>query len=399
MRILLVHNYYRGGGSGGEDIVFQQERAMLLDAGHEVFCYTRTNDEMDEQSFVDRARVLEGLGRSRRTLRELGLLIRKARPQVAHFHNVFPLISSSGYEACAVGGVPVVQTVHNFRMVCTSATHFRAGAICESCTPGNPWSAVRHACYRGSRVASFAVAAMLHRNHRLAVYHQWISRFIALTDFSARRLIAMGIPSSRVSVKPNFVELLVDRSGSSARSSKFIFVGRLAEEKGARFILEAWTRLRDVPLLMVGDGPLRFALETYARRNDLPVEFAGMQDRNQIFRLVKSARAAVVPSLCFEGGVPLTLIESMALGTPILATRLGPIPEFVTHGVDGLLFKPGDAEELVFSVRKLADDDGLCVALAERALQLVKRVHGREANTRELIKIYKAVCTDGGNAQ
>jgi glycosyltransferase involved in cell wall biosynthesis len=390
-RILLVHNYYRSGAPGGEDIVFHQERDLLRDAGYEVFSYTRSNDEMSEHRLADRARVVVGMARSRRTLRELGQLIRSVRPHVAHFHNVFPLISSSGYEACLDAGVPVVQTVHNFRMVCSSATHFRAGAACESCTPGNPWPAVRHACYRGSHLASLAVAAMLQHNHRLGVYRDQISRFIALTEFSARRLVSMGISSHRVTIKPNFVDLPTARLSPSERGPKFIFVGRLAEEKGARFILESWKRLKDIPLLMIGDGPLRADLESYARHHNLPVEFLGFQGRKVIFELVRSARAVVVPSLCFEGGVPLTLLEAMACGSPVVATKLGGIPEFVTQNVNGLLCDPGDAEQLAMLVRRLAGDDLLCDTLAERAVQLVRRVHGREANLTLLTNIYDAV--------
>jgi len=398
MKILLVHNYYRSGAPGGEDVVFEQERDLLLGAGHEVFCYTRSNDEMDERRILDQARVAIGMQRSQRTLREIRSLIFNIRPQVAHFHNVFPLISASGYEACVTAGVPVVQTVHNFRMACSAAIHFRNGSVCESCTPSKPWAAVQYGCYRDSRVASLAVAATIYRNHHRGVYRNFVTRFIALTGFAARRLIAMGVSSDRITVKPNFVSGLTDRENLDAITNKFVFVGRLAEEKGVKFLLEAWKQLADVPLALVGDGPLRPWLEEYVRRHVLPVEFVGMQERSVVTRIVSSARGAVIPSLCFEGGVPLTLLEAMAVGTPVIASRFGGIPELLTDDVDGLLFDPGNISQLVTAVKRVATDSTLRSTLAERARNLVHHVHGRENNLQALIAIYDSV-SGGSNVR
>ncbi|MBM4231365.1 MAG: glycosyltransferase family 4 protein [Gammaproteobacteria bacterium] len=392
MRILLVHNYYRAGAPGGEDVVFRQERDLLSEAGHEVTCFTRSNDEMDEHRFADRLRVVWDLRHSRRTFRELGAVIRRVQPDVVHFHNTFPLISASGYAACATAGVPIVQTIHNFRLVCSAATHFRAGAACERCTAVNPWPAVRHGCYRGSRLASFVVASMLYRNQRARVRQDPVDMYLALTPFAARRLMAAGIPKDRVTVKPNFVELSDDVGKTVAREDRFVFVGRLAEEKGVRFLLAAWRGLRDMPLLLVGEGPLRVELEAYVREHSLPVEFAGLLDRTAVREVIRSARAVIVPSLCFEGGVPLSLLEAMSSGTPVIASRLGGVPELVTDGVDGLLFEPGDAAQLVRQARRLISDPIMQSSLAQRALQAVSRVHGKRANLDALLRVYTTVC-------
>jgi glycosyltransferase involved in cell wall biosynthesis len=392
MRILLVHNYYRAGAPGGEDVVFRQESDLLAEAGHEVTCFTRSNDEMDERRIADRLRVVWGMRRSRRTFRELTEVIRRVRPDVAHFHNTFPLISASGYEACVEAGVPVVQTIHNFRIVCSAATHFRDGSTCERCTPSNPWPAVRHACYRGSRVGSLAVASMLYRNQRARVRRDPVDMYLALTPFAARRLLAAGISQSRVTVKPNFIDLPDDFCEAAARDDRFVFVGRLSEEKGLRFLLDAWRDLRDIPLLLVGEGPLRTELEAYARDHSLPVRFAGLLDRAAVRDIVRSARAAIVPSLCFEGGVPLSLLEAMAVGTPIIASRLGGIPELVTDDLDGLLFEPGDTAQLATQVRRLNSDPALQASLAGHGLQSVRRVHGRQANLDALLGVYATVC-------
>ena len=201
MRILLVHNYYRAGQPGGEDVVFEQEKALLESAGHEIVTYTRSNDEMDERRPLDALRTVSGLVHSERTRRELAALIARHRPQVAHFHNTFPLISASGYESCRAAAVPVVQTLHNFRLTCIAATHYRDGQVCEACAPGDTSAAVRHRCYRGSTLASFAVARMQRRHWSLRTYHRLVDRFVALSHFARARFVRAGLPAEKIVVK------------------------------------------------------------------------------------------------------------------------------------------------------------------------------------------------------
>lgn len=391
MRILLVHNRYRSGTPGGEDVVFEQERELLSKAGHEVQCYTRSNDEMDERSLTDHWHVVWSMQRSQRTFRELGQLIRRFRPEVAHFHNIFPLISGSGYEACLAEGVPIVQTIHNYRFSCSAATHFRAGAVCELCTPADPWAAVRFACYRQSRLASLAVAAMMFRNHIVGVPLRHVSRFIALTNFAAQRLEMAGIPRERIVIKPNSIDTSVSfdeiERQLEAKDDALLFVGRLSVEKGVRFLLHSWLNLREVPLRIVGDGPLRRELEEFARSNQLPVEFLGFRDRSSLSSLMRSGRALIFPSLWFEG-MPMTLLESMAAGTPVIASRIGGIPEIVEHGVEGLLFDPGNANQLQSSIRRLLRDRTLQRSLCEAAHRKALDMYNSESNVRALIGIY-----------
>lgn len=391
MKILLVHNRYRTGAPGGEDIVFEQERTLLEQSGHEVSCYLRSNDEMDEKQLSHRARVVIDMQRSERTVRELGDIVRRNRPDVAHFHNVFPLISASGYEVCANEGIPVVQTIHNHRISCSTATHFRNGSVCERCTPSNPWAAVRYGCYRNSHVASLAVASMIFRNHLSQVHQQSISKFIALTRFSANRLVSAGIAPERIVVKPNFVDIPdVDR-GPARRERAFAFVGRLAEEKGLRLLFDAWKQLRDVPLWVVGEGPLRAELEKIAADNNLPVRFLGLLERTALPPVLSAVRSIIVPSLCLEGGVPLTLLEAMASGTPAIASRLGGIPEIIDNEVDGLLFEPGNSAQLVQAVRRLEYESPFHAAMSARAVEKIIRECDRQANLKALIDIYDSV--------
>lgn len=390
MKILLVHNYYRSGAPGGEDIVFEQERDLLIEAGHEVHCYTRSNDEMDEHSIADRLRVVSGMQRSRRTVRELLKVLRRFRPDVAHFHNVFPLISASAYEVCHSERVPVVQTIHNFRLSCSTATHFKDGQVCELCTPGDPWAAVRHRCYRGSRLASLAVAATLFRNDASHVYRRCVSKFITLTNFAAHRLIAAGIPEALVTVKPNFVADLSSEHAQASGHNSFVFAGRLSPEKGVQFLLDSWETVGDVPLTIVGDGPLRDDLERLVRRMLLPVTFRGPLNRADLSAVFREARAVIVPSMWFEGGVPLTILESMTVGTPVIASRIGGIPELIDHETDGLLFDPGDRDGLIAAVQRINSDDGLRRHMGLSGREKVRLHHDPEVNLRALIAVYES---------
>jgi glycosyltransferase involved in cell wall biosynthesis len=391
MKILLVHNYYRSGSPGGEDVVFEQERALLTAAGHEVYCYTRSNDEMDERSLADNWRVAWSMQRSRRTFLELRQLIKRLRPEVAHFHNIFPLISVSGYEACTAEAVPVVQTIHNYRFSCSAAVHFRNGSVCERCTPDNPWSSVRFACYRGSRAASMAVAAMIFRNHVMAIHQKHIAKFIALTKFAAHRLELAGIPRDRVVVKPNSIDTSVPADDIHSRGKEFLFVGRLSEEKGIRFLLEAWLNLRDVPLRVVGDGPLRHELEVFVHSHNLPIEFLGFLDRSALLPILRGGYSLVFPSLWFEG-MPMTVLEAMAAGTPVIASRIGGMPEIIQDDVHGLLFDAGSTEQLQACVRRLQKDQRLQIELSRAARRRAHERYGHQTNLDSLSAIYSSVC-------
>ena len=275
MRILLIHNFYRSGTPGGEDAVFRQERALLEQAGVEVITYERSNDEVDEGDVTQVARTALRMGWSRPVYRELGELLRRERPALAHIHNTFPLITPSAYAACKDAGVPVVQTLHNYRLVCSAGTFYRDGHVCEVCTSKSPWAAVRHRCYRDSIPGSAAVAWMLYRNWRGGAFTGLIDRYIVLSQFASGRFAAQGVPADRIVIKPNFVDS--PEPPSHGGGGYAVFAAHLSEQKGVRTLLQAWRELRDVPLKIVGDGPMMMELRAMAAALDLPVEFLGMR--------------------------------------------------------------------------------------------------------------------------
>jgi glycosyltransferase involved in cell wall biosynthesis len=389
MKVLLVHNQYRSGAPGGEDVAFAQERALLESAGVEVVAYTRSNDEVDERNPLEAALTAWNLRWSARTHREIGALLERERPAVAHFHNTFPLVSASGYAACRERGVPVVQTLHNYRTVCAAATFYRDGRVCELCRPGAPWPAVRHRCYRGSAPGSLAVAWMLWRHWRDGVFTELVDRFIVLTPFAARRLEAAGIPRERILVKPNAVAPPPPPPAGPPGGRYALYAGRLSEEKGIGTLLDAWREVPDLPLKIAGDGPLMAALAARVRAESLPVELLGMVPREEVLRLMAGALVQVVPSRCYEGALPLVAIEAWASGVPMAASRIGSLAEMIEDGRTGLLSEPGDAAGLASGLRRLADDPSLRVRLAAAGREAYRALFTPEHSRAALLGLYR----------
>lgn len=390
MRILLAHNFYRSGSPGGEDIVFAQERELLREAGHEVVCYTRSNDEMRETSLVDSLKTAVGLRRSARTQRELSVILREFRPEVAHFHNTFPLLSESGLDACCESGVPVVQTLHNYRHVCISATHFREGRICEDCVPGDPLAGVRHRCYRNFP-ASAAVAWMTMRNHASRMRTNVVARYLVLNQFMANRLRNSGIAPTRIVIKPNFVNPPTVRRSDSGGYA--LFAGRVSTEKGCRTLIDAWRSELPWRLKIVGDGPLRSELASTVEREGLPVDLMGMKPREEVWRLLAGADVLIVPSIWFEG-LPLVALEAFAMGVPVVASRLGGLGELIGDDECGLGFVAGDAADLRRVLRALHGDPDLRVRLLGGASRKVRTDFSAGNSLRILEATYRAVIAD-----
>jgi len=394
MRLLLVHNRYRSATPGGEDRVFEQEASLLRDAGHEVVTYIRSNDEMNEGRVVDKTRVLLGMQRSGRTVRDLTALIERSRPEVAHFHNTFPLISLSGHDVCRRTRIPVVQTVHNFRMVCPIGVHFRDGAACEECRPGSPWAAVRHRCYRASSSASLAVAAMTARNHFFGANKSWVDRYVVLGEFAKSRLLAAGIDSDRILIKPNFVDpaerFWADAGAGEVEVPYALFVGRLSSEKALLSLLRAWVGLRDLPLRVVGTGPDLHAAQRIASDLKLDVTFMGFLDARNVRQQMTGARALVLSDGCYEAGVPLVVIEAWSVGTPVVAPAIGSMKS-LSNGVDSLLYEPADNRSLSRMVREVWSNAVVRRQISQGGLARWRRDHSPAVSLESLVTLYRAL--------
>lgn len=386
MRVLLAHNFYRSAAPSGEDTVYREERALLERHGVEVIPYERQSDELDTAGVLTLARSALHASWSDAAARELSSLIARTRPDVAHFHNTFPLISPSAYGACAAAGVPVVQTLHNYRLICAGAMLYRDGVPCEDCVGGSLLPALRHRCYRDSLPATVSVVNMLWSNRRRGTYSSLVQRYVALTEFARERFIAGGLPADRIVVKPN--ALTSPPPAGSGKGGHVVFVGRLSAEKGVHTLIDAWRALPDIRLKIAGDGPMRAQLEEQARRDGLNVEFMGRLERSRVAEVLGEALFSVVPSQWFEG-FPMVVVEAFACGTPVVASRLGSLAEIVREEITGRLFTPGDPEALAAAVRAMFHAPEALREMRKHAREEFEARYSAAASFQTLMEIYQ----------
>ncbi|MGH9630260.1 MAG: glycosyltransferase family 4 protein [Bryobacteraceae bacterium] len=384
MTILSVFNYYKN--RGGEEEVYKSESALLESKGHTVVHYTKHNNETDNMNLVE-------LGVSalwnQRSYQEIRSLIRQTRPRVVHCHNTFPLISPAAYHAAQSEGVPVVQTLHNFRLLCPAAIFYRDGKLCEDCLGKRiPWPGIAHGCYQSNRAASATVAGMLAFHHGLSTWADKVDAYIALTDFQRDKFIAGGLPSDRVLLKPNFAD--PDPGMGSGNGRYALFVGYLAPQKGVETILSAWERSRtSIPLKIAGDGPLLARVSEVAQR--VPsIEVMGRQSRDAISQLMQEAAVLLFPSTWYEA-MPRTIAESFAAGLPVIASRLGSMISMVRDKETGLHFEPGNAEDLMRKVEWALSNPGVLTQMRTMARQEYEQKYTAETNYSMLMNIYEQV--------
>ena len=380
--VLVIHNRYQQ--AGGEDAVVRAEVALLRQNGHRVVEYIQHNSEIERFGPLRKASLLASTTWNPLTYRELRRLIRAERPDVAHCHNLMPLISPSAYYACKAEGVRVVQTVHNFRLVCPAGTLFHDGAACSDCN-GALGRAVVRKCYRGSHVQTAAVAMMLAAHRAMGTFDEAVDAYSAPSMFCMERVAKGGIPLDKIMVRPNF---LVNDPGPRSGSDDYaVFVGRLCVEKGVRQLLEAWRRLSGMRLVIVGDGPLRSEAERSASSN---VRFAGARSTKETMALIKAARFLVFPSIGYEA-FGLTVLEAAACGVATVGSRIGATPEFVQEGKTGLMFDLEDPDDLADKA-EWAWTHPICMnEMGAEARRRFVRHYSAEAGYQELMKLYGTV--------
>lgn len=383
-RVLLVHNFYQIGG--GEHVVFENEKNMLLNKGHEVFLYTRSNDELKDSRWKLLLLPLTTIW-SFRTYYEIRSLIKEHEIDVVHCHNTFPLVSPSVYYAARSLKIPVVQTVHNFRFLCPNGLFFSGGEICEKCREQASFlPALKNGCYRKSRVQTAVVAAMLSVHRWLDTYRKL--NYIFLTDFNKEKFADLiDIHGSNVFVKPNFVSKPDVQTKRSVEKPVFLFAGRLDQNKGIAFLLEAWKKMpAECELHIYGDGPYRKDCEAAAAAQD-NVRFYGFRPREEVMAALANATALVFPSIWYET-FGMSWAESFSMGKPVLTSNLGNHGDFVRRSSGGVTYMCGDADAFCEAAKELLADWN---AYSENALQFFESNLSEAQNYEMLSEIYDKV--------
>ena len=381
MRILSVHNRYQI--RGGEDECQEDEVKLLQERGHQVDVYEESNDQL---ATLGAFQTVTKTIWSKQSYQAVEHQLASESYGAVHIHNFFPLISPSVFYAAKAEGVPVVQTLHNYRLLCPNGLFFRNGQVCEDCLGKSiPWPGVLHACYRENRAASGVTATMLSVHRALQTWTRMVDIYIALTEFARQKFIEGGLPAEKIVVKPNFVHS--DPGMGQGKGGFALYVGRLSVEKGLDTLLAAWEKLEQpIPLKIVGDGPLADQVIDATKR--LPqVEWLGRKPMAEVHALMGDAMFLVFPSKWYEtfGRVA---IEAFAKGTPVVAANIGAIAELVDTGRTGLLFQPGNADDLAAKVCWLLDNPTAIAQMRQEVRIEFEAKYTAEKNYQRLMDIY-----------
>lgn len=375
--------------AGGEDVAFAEDCELLRSNGREVRELVLSNESMQRMPPIEAAATTVWSESGRKLVAQTA---RAHGADIVHFHNTFPLLSPSVYSAARATGAAVVQTLHNYRLVCPGALLMRDGVPCEDCLGRNPWRAVMHRCYRDSAGASAAVAVMLTAHRVRGTWRKDVDAFICLTEFARAKLVAGGLPAAKLHVKGNSVRAT---AGAPARERRyFLYAGRLSKEKGVDFLVRAWKEA-NIPqrLVIVGDGPLADLVRREAGDN---VEVLGRRPREDVLKLLEEAVAVIVPSFCYES-FPLVIPEAFSRGVPVIGSALGSLANIVDEGSTGILIPPGDVRALSGAVGTLTQP-ATWDAFSSNALAAFHSRFTSEINYQTLRSIYSAALEQRGAA-
>jgi len=380
MKILIIHNHYLE--RGGEDEVVDAEIKLLKDRGHEVILYEKTNEDIEKLSFFGKfIFIFFKLNFSRSVYKELKEIVKTYRPDIAHIHNIFFYITPSVYTALKEMNIPVVQSLHNYRLFCLRGTFYNYSKVCEKCKGKQLFRGVMGRCWRNSFFSSFFLAMLLYRKK---FFLKNIDSYIVTSKFSRDKFIELGLDREKLYLKTNFLTIQPERSNRDENYA--LFLGRLVDYKGIETLMKAFEVTPDFRLKIIGDGPLRDEVRSCASAHN-NIECLGRVERDMVIKTIKNSSFLIFPSECYEN-MPLVILESFVFSKPVLASNLGAIKEFVINGDNGLLFNPGDVEDLSLKVRYMFAHNQERVEMGRKANISYQEKFDREKNYRDLIDIY-----------
>jgi len=405
MKILSVNkfNYVRG---GAERYFFELNK-LHKQAGHEVVSFAMKHPQnlpspydqyfvsyinfWDNPDWRDRIRAPGRVLYSVEAKRRICKLIADTKPDVAHIHLIYHQISPAILPVIKEHGIPIVQTLHDYKPICPTYSLVSNGNTCERCRRWRFYHAVFQRCNRGSLFASLLNSVEMYLHYALGWY-DLPDVYITPSDFMRRKMIEFGIPSDKLVHIPNFVN--TDECAYSGVSDNyFVYVGRLIPVKGVRTLLQAMERVRpgSAKLLIIGSGPQRQELEALRARLNLEnVEFLGYQSGEKLKTLMGNAMFSVLPSEWYEN-CPISVLESMAMGKPVVGARIGGIPELIDHGTDGLLFESGNAADLADNIEFLVKNRQHCRDMGRAARDKMVRQYGHRQHYRAVLDVLRRV--------
>ncbi|MBQ8337634.1 MAG: glycosyltransferase family 4 protein [Oscillospiraceae bacterium] len=393
MKILVVHNFHRSGSASGDDQVFKSETALLESRGHEIVKYTVQNDEFDSRGALGKLVSAFSMLWSFKNYREVKRLIEAEKPDLMHIHTFFPLLSPSVLYAAKKSGLKVVATLHDTRFVCPCATSLRGTTLCNKCGDGNYLRMVKYGCFKNSRLQSLFVAFIFSVHRLLKTFYKQIDKYICLNENQIKLLLDIGFDSSKIVKKYNFVpdaEADLKEQKQQDLPERYVtFYGRIGEEKGIRILMQMWNKIHDIPLVVMGGGPLEEEFATWAKGKE-NVHFLGYTPHDKCLSIVKGSEFVVFPSIWYEG-CSMVEIEAQSLGKPLIATDLGFSQEAIEDGYNGYKVALNDVDGFVERVRALWNDSEKCEQMGKNARKDYEQKYQTEDNYKQLVEIYTEV--------
>ena len=381
MKVLQVYNETRS-RFGGEPAVVEATMRVLAQNGHEPRLMMKSSRVL-ENSVLKRMSAFWGGVYNFRAYHEMRSLLEKDRPDIVHVHGVYPMFSPSVLVACRRAGVPVVMTVHSHNLTCPTWHHLYKGRICEDCLGGHEYQCILKNC-RDNILESTAYALRSGVARRFRLFHDNVTMLIVLTQFARGRLLQAGFGEDQITVVPN--PATAREIDAIPFAGEYVaFAGRISREKGLDTLLAAAAEMPDVPFKVAGDGPVLSEMMAKAPSN---VEFTGRLGSDHLHEFYRKSRIVVVPSLWYEQ-FPMVVLESMARGLPVVASRIGGLPEIVSDGVTGSLFEPGNPLALRNELRRLWDDPEICHRMGIAGRQKAMREYAENVYCKNLVAVYQ----------
>lgn len=369
---------------GGEETVVENENKLLNDNGHIVEQYIQDNRDIESFSISDKISLVSNAIWSRQSYNDLTSKIKTFKPDICHLHHFYPLLSPSVVDACTDQNIPLVMTLHSYRLICTNSMLYRDGAVCTECVGRSLYHSVKRKCYRGSYFHTFHLAHTIEKARKRNVWDKSISRFIALTHFGKKLFVQGGLPEEKILVKPNFShkpDILITPSNDNY----LLYFGRLDPLKGFDLVMKAAQTLPEYHFVVAGTGPLQSELESLYLSN---LEYMGLLQQDRLNELISKASMILFTSRSFEG-MPSIIPESFALGKPILASDIGVIPELIRNGETGILFQAGSLHDLIEKIRWSMNHPTELRQMGDKAFQEFKEKYSPEVAYQQLISIYQ----------
>ncbi len=393
MRILLAHNFYKF--FAGEDSIALREKELLESKGEDIYFYTKDNKETDNYNLKEKIIFFKQTVYSKKTRNEIIDIVKSFKPHIAYTHNIFPLISPSIFHTLYRESIPCVQNVQDYRWLCPNGVFYINNRVCERCKNGAFWNSVRYRCFRNSFLLSGLYATTISINRHAGVFKK-IDAFLCTTEFNKQKLMEAGIEEKRIFIKPNYLDIS-HIEPSYGKGDYIIFLGRLSPEKGLWTLVNAFEKLRDYRLCIVGTGPLEEPLKKYINERELKnISIEGFKQGAEKDSLIKNALFMVFPSEWYEH-FPIVLLEAFAFGKPVVASNIGNMPLIVEDGKSGLHFKAGDALDLADKIKTLSQNPSDIINMGIYARNNMEQEYTPEVNYKILKSIFEKI-TSGKTA-